>query len=375
MKKRLAHLLAAALMVWGLSSCMTEDVLTEANQGNQPALAGAVGDEHPALDTLCQRVDTIWLMSEDGSFFVNKCYSPMGPVACQPNQPKWGFLTMQEGYLGSKGYYDCEFTMAPGWYGQLTTWKVSTTGDFSFDGNGVPVVANDWGNATTTIAQNRWKLRFPIEDMPSTGFDVIIKVKAVRLNLMGVITNGSATSLWAKNPTSNTPGSPYYSAVSPLAIHFTPERCLERPVEQLTECRSLKVGVPELSSCKTLTANTTGLTGTLTYSWSTGATTPSITACPNATTTYAVTISSNGFPVRVVSTTLNVSNIACGNGNSPLHKVWVCHLPPGNPANQQDICIDWSGVPAHVAEYRPAGSLQGHNSGCRIGKCADNPCL
>ena len=33
------------------------------------------------------------------------------------------------------------------------------------------------------------------------------------------------------------------------------------------------------------------------------------------------------------------------------HKVTICHFPPGNPANMQTITIDWSAVPAHVANH------------------------
>ena len=35
----------------------------------------------------------------------------------------------------------------------------------------------------------------------------------------------------------------------------------------------------------------------------------------------------------------------------PDHKVLICHLPPGNPANSQEILVDYHAVPAHIANH------------------------
>lgn len=46
--------------------------------------------------------------------------------------------------------------------------------------------------------------------------------------------------------------------------------------------------------------------------------------------------------------------------NNPCNKpgkVLVCHLPPGNPENVQEICISENAVAAHIAH------------GCRVGVC------
>ena len=45
----------------------------------------------------------------------------------------------------------------------------------------------------------------------------------------------------------------------------------------------------------------------------------------------------------------------------PDHKVTICHFPPGNPENFQEITVDWSAVPAHVSEH---GDIVG---GCNQG--------
>ncbi len=43
--------------------------------------------------------------------------------------------------------------------------------------------------------------------------------------------------------------------------------------------------------------------------------------------------------------------------NANNHKVYVCHIPPGNPANMHTIYISWRAVAAHEAH------------GCYIGFC------
>ena len=46
----------------------------------------------------------------------------------------------------------------------------------------------------------------------------------------------------------------------------------------------------------------------------------------------------------------------------PATKVLVCHLPPGNPANMQEICVGPAAVDAHV-----------RNHGDHVGACAPAP--
>ena len=40
-------------------------------------------------------------------------------------------------------------------------------------------------------------------------------------------------------------------------------------------------------------------------------------------------------------------------------KTTVCHIPPGNPANEHTICIGNPGVPAHLAHGDFLGSCCG----------------
>ena len=46
-------------------------------------------------------------------------------------------------------------------------------------------------------------------------------------------------------------------------------------------------------------------------------------------------------------------------------KTTVCHIPPGNPANEHTICVGNAAVPAHLAHGDPLGSC------CASGDASD----
>lgn len=79
---------------------------------------------------------------------------------------------------------------------------------------------------------------------------------------------------------------------------------------------------------------------------------------PGSSTTYTVTVVDANGCTASASVTVNVIDVTCGNG-----KVAVCHVPPGNPNNPQDICISASAVPTHM------GHADDH-----LGPCS-NTCL
>jgi hypothetical protein len=109
----------------------------------------------------------------------------------------------------------------------------------------------------------------------------------------------------------------------------------------------------------TLTASTLGGVGTLSYSWAptTGVANPnsaSTSVAPTTTTTYTVTITDGTGCSITKSVTINVVDVRCGNNNN---KVKLCHYPPGNNGNPQNLCIASSAVAAHLAH------------GCKLGDC------
>jgi hypothetical protein len=116
------------------------------------------------------------------------------------------------------------------------------------------------------------------------------------------------------------------------------------------------------SQSATITANATGGSG-FTYSWSPSTRLSSSTAqspvfTPTASGTYTYTVTatnSNGC-----STTCTVS-FCVVDARDPSHsnKVILCHIPPGNPSNPQQLSISSSAVSAH---------LTGH-TGDHLGPC------
>jgi hypothetical protein len=388
-KKNLFTALTAGLI---LAGCASDGIKPQDGQNSSPELAGGLSDPHPALDSVCGPIYTAKLMSESGfSLTVNKCNAPGGVTACTTTIP-WGTIDMYNGLDFANGVYNdgddigyfvANFSIASSWYLDLTKFHFSVGNDVTFVGD-VPEIQSDWTTTDVNPLVNKFQLRVPMSSMPTGGFDVYINATVVKLNLFSQVINGSSTSLWGFNPDWNSTTSPFASASgSKVAVHYTPVSCSAPvwPAPQ-SECVAVYAGNTSLvnnAGCATLIPDVTGATGTLTYAWSSGETTPSLNVCPTANTTYTVSVSDNGAPFRVIEFNTNVINAACGNGNgnNGLHKVTVCHVPPGNPSNVQNICIDWSGVPAHVERFRDAKSNpnQGHDSGCEIGTCGTNPCL
>lgn len=356
--------------------CTKEEIQAGGQPNSGPFISASLEEDHPGLDMVCQTLDTAFLMSEDGSLNINRCFGPLGQIPCPTITQKWGFMIVQEGYVGNEGVLNLEVALAPGWYGQLATWKDLTSNEISFDLAGIPTISNDWSNLGINPLKNRFALSFKTKDLPLDPMEMVVRVKAVKINLYGVVNGLSTTNLWVKNPYSDNPTSPQFSPKSAVITKVQAMKCNETPIPLVVEevCKSIRIGASALNGCLTLSPEINGISGNISYEWSNGQTSPSITVCPNTTTNYSVIVSSNGQPISQTDFTVNVEDISCGNGNSGAHKVKLCHIPPGNPSNPRELCIDWNGVPAHDADYRPAGSTQGHDSGCHIGACGAGPC-
>ena len=94
-----------------------------------------------------------------------------------------------------------------------------------------------------------------------------------------------------------------------------------------------------------------------------GAATNSLTACPEESTDYTMTVTDANGCIGRDDVTVCVIDVRCYAGNSGNQKVEMCHVPHGNPGNEHTICIDESAVPAHLAH------------GCRLGSCEEaNDC-
>jgi hypothetical protein len=136
-------------------------------------------------------------------------------------------------------------------------------------------------------------------------------------------------------------------------------------------CQTRFVGyAPAEADTNFLYATATGGLAPYTYSWSpaglfettinSGAT-GVLAVQPSATTTYTVTVTDARGCSATSTVEVQVYNLnapCAGNGS----KVQVCHVPPGNPANANEICIAASAVATHLAH------------GDRLGSCS-NACV
>ncbi len=105
-----------------------------------------------------------------------------------------------------------------------------------------------------------------------------------------------------------------------------------------------------------------------TYAWSGGTLSnyntanPVFTATSAGTFTFTVEVTNKYGCITTCSITICVTDIRVPGTNGK--KVYVCHIPPGNPGNPQTLSISVNAVPAHV----------GLHGGDRLGTCDMLPC-
>ena len=112
----------------------------------------------------------------------------------------------------------------------------------------------------------------------------------------------------------------------------------------------------EAQSCTTLEISSVlGGVAPYSYTWSTGETSQSITACPEETTSYSVTITdANGCTAETI---INVEVIDVSCGNSRRHpKVEICH-------KGRTICVSKYAVQYHLNHGDSLGSCDGGSDG------------
>ncbi|MCH8319012.1 MAG: T9SS type A sorting domain-containing protein, partial [Bacteroidetes bacterium] len=78
-----------------------------------------------------------------------------------------------------------------------------------------------------------------------------------------------------------------------------------------------------------------------------------VTFSSSAERQITLTVTRFGCVASVIAT-VNINNpVGC---QSEAHKVRVCHIPPGNPGNAHEICIDKNAVKAHLKHGDCIGS-------------------
>lgn len=135
---------------------------------------------------------------------------------------------------------------------------------------------------------------------------------------------------------------PQSTASTTVTVNEAAAVVIEADRETITDCYG--------PQCATLTAEAVHGTGPFTFAWSTGATTQSITVCPNVTTTYTVTMTDANGCTATDEITITVIDACCGHNNN---KVLVC-------LHGHQFCVPPQVVPIFLV------------FGGTIGECPDN---
>jgi uncharacterized membrane protein YgcG len=384
--------------------CRPEGVGPNGAKKDLPVIAGA--ENHPPLPEICGEAKTYQLVAADGSVNVNKCFGPGGQgyplIPCSGNTPAWGTAILMNG----KDDFVINYELSPTWVAQTEQTYFGAESSLVFDSSELPVLGQDWTMRLINPVVGKWQTRMANSQV-GNQFAVSVRIVAVKLTLNGQIVPGSETVLYLKD----TSAVQVVPTPSPYMASYKRSWCPDQWPAPQSVCKTVDIGAPALNGCTTLTPTITNPVGTVSYAWASGETSPSIVACSTGVSSYTVSVSDGSGPRAVYTYQINYRNVSCngnngggnngggnhgggnhgsgnhgnggsgsGSGNGSGHghghnapaKVYVCHIPPGNPTRRVEQCLDWSAVGAHVVAYRQGG--QGHNTGCQLGRCNSNPC-
>jgi hypothetical protein len=113
------------------------------------------------------------------------------------------------------------------------------------------------------------------------------------------------------------------------------------------DCEIVYLGYAPVE-CTDLSVLISGGTAPYETTWSSGDDSETITVCPESTQAYSVTVTDAIGQSVEDQITVQVIDVRCGNNNN---KVSICHIPPGNPDNPQNICVSVNAVEDHLIEH------------------------
>ncbi len=114
------------------------------------------------------------------------------------------------------------------------------------------------------------------------------------------------------------------------------------------------------AACAKISPEVSGGAPTYSYLWNDLSKDEVLAVCPGTSTPYLVTVTDARGCSTSAQVMVEAIDISCGN-----NKVYLCHLPDGNPANAQTICISPNAVQQHLTEH----------VGCTLGPCGSTTCL
>jgi hypothetical protein len=323
MKRFTYFVLAVTAMAVMLTSCRPDNVGPKDDRGGS-GIAGAAGDIHPTLDTICKASDYVYFRSMDGSWEVNKCGWENGdsaPSPCPPGQEPWGSLYLYNGYLTPQNgpvshWLDVSFSLAYGWYVDNTQWEFFIADSLLIDPNtNLPATVNvDWDTRSfLNDARSEWKVQVLVSSLPQPCFDLGARMSISTIDVNGVPSEAFRTTVWAVNSQWNNPNSDLQSN-NQFAIRYCPFGCLENQCATATNtvCKKVYTGLTCNSTLGTtvLEADPTGITNPV-YNWSNGTHGQSITVSPTSNTTYTVTIVEGSCNKRITTFNVSAINLAC----------------------------------------------------------------
>lgn len=114
------------------------------------------------------------------------------------------------------------------------------------------------------------------------------------------------------------------------------------------------------AACAKLSPIVSGGSPDYRYLWNDQSFGSTLAVCPASTTPYLVTVTDSKGCSTAAQVMVEAVDITCAN-----NKVFLCHLPDGNPANAQTLCINPGAVAQHLNDHQ----------GCTLGVCGTSNCL
>lgn len=220
--KTVSKLLALVLFVaLAATGCRPDNVKPKDSPNNDSPVLQADGAVHPVLSPICSDKITYRFAKDNGSFTVDYGFPP--PTGF----PDWGTAVVYNG-IDEYGVptLAIDFTMAFGWFLDLTKSKVGVGNDFTLDNNTLmPIGTENWRNVDVNPAVNAWQLRWDITDVPQPCFDLAIQVVAVKLDFFSGVDVNSTTNLWAWNSDWDNASTPEKNTDSPMLMKVCPAPC------------------------------------------------------------------------------------------------------------------------------------------------------